>query len=136
MTSPPVAERALTRPATAQVWRLFILPLTIGALAMVIAGLLGYLWGGFLFTVGLCLGACNGFAAQVAAVRMAGTDGVDRSAIVRSSLRRLGLVTLVAIAIAFLTRPTGWVVLLGVAGYQMIATAATVGATMKELRNG
>jgi hypothetical protein len=126
MASPPVAERA----------RLFILPLALGAVALLVGGLLGHVWAGLLFAAGLCLGAVNGLSAQIAAARMASDAAVDRAAIVRSSLRRLGAVTLVALAIAFLARPTGWVLLLGLAGYQLLSTAVTAGATMRELRRG
>jgi hypothetical protein len=119
-----------------QVWRLFILPLALGAVALLVGGLLGHVWAGLLFAGGLCLGAVNGLSAQIAAARMASDAGVDRAAIVRNSLRRLGAVTLVALAIAFLARPTGWVLLLGLAGYQLLSTAVTAGATMRELRRG
>jgi hypothetical protein len=137
MASPPVAGSAPVGVATRRgVLRLSVLPLAFGAVAIVVGALVGDVWAGALFAVGLFLGAVNGFAAQVATVRLAHTEGADRSAIVRGSLRRLGLVTLVAIAIAFLARPTGWLVLLGLAGYQLLSTAVTAGATMRELRRG
>lgn len=136
MASPPVAG-PLARPG---MWtrgmRLAVLPLVIGAVAVIVAGLLGHVWAGVLFAGGLFLGAANGMAAQMATVWMTTADGVDRGTIVRSSLRRLAVVTVVAIAIAFLARPTGWVLLLGLAVYQLIGTAATAGATMRELRRG
>ncbi len=116
--------------------RLAVLPLCLGAAAIVVAAVLGHPWAGVLFAVGLLLGAANGMAAQMATVWMTAADGVDRSTIVRSSLRRLALVTIVALAIAFLARPTGWVLLLGLAVYQLLGTAVTAGATMRELRRG
>src|SRR4051794_5609313 len=143
MTSPPVAGRApapvgdeaAVKPR-AKVLRLSLLPMTLTAIAIIVAAALGQVVAGLLFGVGLCLGAANGVAAQLAAARMAAGDITDRTVVVRSSLRRLGAITLVAIAIAFLARPTGWLVLLGLAAYQLIATGATIGATMRELRNG
>jgi hypothetical protein len=136
MASPPVAERALARPGISQAWRLFLLPLALGVVAVAVAGVLDHVWAGVLFTGGLLLGAVNGFAAQVAAVRVANDATADRTAVVRSSLWRLAAITIVALAIAFLARPTGWVLLLGLAVYQLISTFATLGATMRELRNG
>ncbi|MFL6241280.1 MAG: hypothetical protein ACJ735_17495 [Actinomycetes bacterium] len=113
-----------------------VLPVCLGLAAIIVAGLLGHVWAGVLFAGGLLLGAANGMGAQMAAVWMAVSADVDRAGIVRSSLRRLALVTFVALAIAFLARPTGWVVLLGLAAYQLLGTAATAGATMRELRRG
>jgi hypothetical protein len=136
MASPPVAERVLARPGISQAWRLFLLPLALGVVAVIVAGVLDHVWAGLLFTGGLLLGAVNGFAAQVAAVRVANDATADRSAVVRGSLWRLAAITIVALAIAFLARPTGWVLLLGLAVYQLISTFATLGATMRELRNG
>src|SRR3954451_14530393 len=146
MASPPVTGRApvgdavvppaAPAPTRARVFRISVLPLALGAVAVLIGALLGNVWAGLLFAVGLGLGAVNGFAAQLATLRLAQTEGADRSAIVRSSLRRLGLVTLIAIAIAFLARPTGWLVLLGLAGYQMLSTTVTAVATARELRRG
>ena len=147
MTSPPVAGRAAA-PADGdapekprveirtKIVRLSILPLVLSAIAIIVGAALGHVLAGLLFGLGLCLGAANGVAAQVAVARMAAGDIADRTAVVRSSLRRLGAITIVAIAIAFLARPTGWLVLLGLAAYQLIATGATIGTTMRELRHG
>jgi hypothetical protein len=141
MASPPVADRVPARPAApaklrAKMLQLSVLPLALTVIAIVIAAALGHVLAGLLFGAGLCLGAANGIAAQVAVAQMAGGDIVDRSAVVRSSLRRLGVITVIAIVIAFAARPTGWLVLLGLAVYQLIATGATIGATMRELRRG
>ena len=100
------------------------------------AGLLGYVWGGLLFAGGLGLGVANGVIAQVSAVRMVGVEGLDRAMIVGSSLRRLGGITVVGLAIAWLARPTGWLLLVGLATYQLLSLGLTVGATMRELRSG
>src|SRR4051794_36830786 len=145
MASPPVAgplapngaAPTLGRPGPGMVRRgarLAVLPLCVGVMAIIVAGLLGHVWAGVLFAGGLLLGAANGMGAQVATVWMASADDIDRAGIVRSSLRRLAIVTFVALAIAFLARPTGWVLLLGLAAYQLLGTAATAGATMRELR--
>jgi hypothetical protein len=138
MASPPVAGPLASDGVAlrSRALRLSVLPLSLGAVAIVVGAVLGQVWAGVLFAGGLLLGAGNGMAAQLATVWMATTDGVDRGAIVRSSLRRLAIVSVVAVAIAFLARPTGWVLLLGLAAYQLIATAATAGATMRELRRG
>jgi len=134
MASPPVAG------PLAHYWsrgvRLAVLPLCLGVVAIIVSAALGHVWAGVLFAGGLALGAANGMAAQVATVWLATADGADRGTVVRSSLRRLAIVTIVAIGIAFLARPIGWVLLLGLAVYQLLGTAATAGATMRELRRG
>ena len=147
MASPPVVgaranDGVVPQPAGPRrdVWvrgaRLAVLPVCLGALAIVVAALVRHTWAGVLFAGGLFLGAANGMAAQLSSVWLATADGVDRGTIVRGSLRRLAIVTVVAVAVAFLARPTGWVLLLGLAIYQLLGTAATAGATMRELRRG
>jgi hypothetical protein len=134
MASPPVAGPLA--PTWTRGARLAVLPLSLGVVAIIVAAALGHVWAGVLFAGGLLLGAGNGMAAQMATVWMATADDVDRGKIVRSSLRRLAVVTVIAIGIAFLARPNGWLLLLGLAIYQLLGTAATAGATMRELRRG
>jgi len=55
---------------------------------------------------------------------------------VKGSLGRLGMVSAVALLIAFLARPNGWVLLLGLAGYQILALLSQLAGAMKEARLG
>src|SRR5947199_2662777 len=100
MASPPVAQPLA--PMWTRGARLAFLPRSLGVVAIIVAATLGHVWAGVLFAGGLLLGAANGMAAQMATVWMATADDVDRRRIVRSSLRRLAVVTVVAIGIAFL----------------------------------
>lgn len=132
MTTAPMSGPALT-PA-ARIGRILVLPVALGAAAVVISGLLGHVSIGLLITVGLALGAVNGVLAERAGSRLTSTD--DRSVVVGGSLRRLGLITIVAFAVAVLARPDGWTVLVGLAVYQLLSLAAALGAAAKEARTG
>jgi hypothetical protein len=111
-----------------------VLPAALGAVAIVLTAALGHVAIGLLITVGLALGALNGVLAERAASRLTPQD--DRSVVVGGSMRRLGLVTVVALVIAFAARPNGWTVLVGLAVYQLMSLAAALGAAAKEARTG
>jgi hypothetical protein len=89
---------------------------------------------GLLTTVGLGLGAVNGVLAERAGSRLGPDD--DRSVVVGGSMKRLGLITVIALVIAFAARPNGWTVLVGLAVYQLMSLAAALGAAAKEARTG
>lgn len=127
-TSGPTAGHALGLLA-----RSLIVPAAVAAAALVIAGVLGHLMAGALVAVGLLLGVCNGLYAQSAAARLV-PGGPSRGVIIGGSLRRLGIVTIVALAIAWLARPTGWTVLVGLVIYQLLSVGSAVGAAMREAR--
>jgi hypothetical protein len=118
----------------AQLGRLLVLPGSLGAAAIVLSALLGNVRIGLLITVGLALGALNGVLAERALSRLTPED--DRSVVVRGSMRRLGIVTLLALAIVFAARPDGWTVLVGLAVYQIISLLAALGVAKKEARTG
>ena len=118
------------------VWRVLVLPASVIAVALAIGASVGHLQIAALLGVGVVLGTANGLLVEQATAKMKPSDDPDRKAIVKSSLGRLGLVTGVALLIAFLARPDGWVLLLGLAGYQMLALLSQLGAAMKEARVG
>jgi hypothetical protein len=84
----------------------------------------------------VALGVANGLLVEQATAKMAPSDDPDRKAGVKSSLGRVGLISAIALVIAFLARPNGWVLLLGLAGYQILALLSQLGAAMKEARLG
>ena len=132
MTTAPMSGPALT-PA-ARIGRILVLPAALGAVAILVTGLVGHVTIGLLMTVGLALGALNGVLAERAGSRLQPTD--DRSVVVGGSLRRLGLITVVALGVAILARPNGWTVFVGLAVYQLMSLAAALGAAAKEARTG
>lgn len=132
MTTAPVSGPALS-PA-ARLGRLLVLPVTLGAAAVVLSALLGNVRIGLLITVGLALGALNGVLAERALGRLTPDD--DRSVVVGGSMRRLGIITAIALVIVFAARPDGWTVLVGLAIYQIISLVAALGVAKKEARTG
>jgi hypothetical protein len=114
--------------------RTLLLPIALGGAAVVICALVGHPLVGVMLTIGLALGAVNGLLQERAAARLKPTD--DRSTIIGGSMRRLGLITVVALAIAVLARPLGWIVFIGLAVYQLLTLAAALGAAAKEARTG
>jgi hypothetical protein len=118
----------------ARLGRLLVLPVTLGAAAVVLSALLGNVRIGLLITVGLALGALNGVLAERALGRLTPDD--DRSVVVGGSMRRLGIITAIALVIVFAARPDGWTVLVGLAIYQIISLVAALGVAKKEARTG
>jgi len=118
------------------VWRVLVFPAAVVAVALSIGASVGHVQIGLLLSIGVVLGTVNGLLVERATAKMKPSDDPDRSDVVKSSLGRLGLISAVAILIAFLARPNGWVLLLGLAGYQILALLSQLGAAMKEARLG
>jgi hypothetical protein len=118
----------------ARLGRLLVLPVALGVVAIVLSAALGHVLIGLLITVGLALGALNGLLAERALSRLSPTD--DRSVVVAGSMRRLGIITVIALVIVVAARPDGWTVLVGLAVYQLISLAAALGVAKKEARTG
>jgi hypothetical protein len=118
------------------VWRVGILPVALGVVAVAIGFSVGHPAIGLLLALGFALGAVNGLLVEQATARMAPDEDPDRRAVVKSSLGRLGIISAVALIIAFLARPNGWVLLIGLAGYQILALLSQLGAAMRQARIG
>jgi hypothetical protein len=108
--SGPVGKRGVQG-----VWRVLVLPAAVSVVA---------------------LGVANGLLVEQATAKMQPDDDPDRRAVVKGSLGRLGLISAVALLIAFLARPNGWVLLVGLAGYQVLALLSQLGAAMRQARVG
>jgi hypothetical protein len=130
------ATRAVGPRGYAGIWRVLVLPATVVVVAVAIGASVGHFQIGALVAVGVVLGTVNGLLVEQATAKMQPSDDPDRKAVVKSSLGRLGLVSAAALLIAFLARPNGWVLLLGLAGYQILALLSQLGAAMKEARLG
>lgn len=118
------------------IWRVLVLPAAVVVVAVALGASLGHVQIGLLLGAGVVLGTVNGLLVEQATAKMQPSDDPDRRAVVKSSLGRLGMVSAVALLIAFLARPNGWVLLLGLAGYQVLALLSQLGAAMKEARLG
>lgn len=116
--------------------RMLVVPAAVGALVIVVTGALGHVVVGLMIGVGLVLGAVNGVSAQISVSRLNPQASITRGMIVQSSLRRLFVITAVALLIAWLAQPTGWTVLLGLALYQLLSLGSALGTAMREVRGG
>jgi hypothetical protein len=106
----------------------------LGVVGLVVLSLTVSLDAGILFCVGLGLGVLNSQLVQRSLVR-AVTDGrSDRKTISFGVLRRLSLITLVAVGIAVLYRPEGLLVFIGLMIFQMISLATVLGGLARQVR--
>lgn len=121
---------------TGHVLRVLVLPAVCAGAALLISAFVGHVQIGLLLAAGVALGAVNGLLLESATAKMTPEAAPERSAIVASSLGRLGLVTIVALVIVYLARPQGWVLLIGLAAYQLLSLAAMLSTAAKEARTG
>ena len=135
MVTAPTAGPAPTR-TPGRVLRALALPAGIALLALLVGAAVGHVSIGLFIALGVALGAVNGLLMESATARMDPHNAPARSDIVKGSLGRLGLISVVALAIAFFAQPNGWLVLLGLAGYQLLSLAARLGNAAKEARLG
>ena len=87
-----------------------------GALAILVLALLGHPWAGVFVCIGMALGAVNNALLQRSVVRFTRSPQMGRSQFSGRVLVRLGLITLLAFAVALLVRPDGFGVFVGLAG--------------------
>jgi hypothetical protein len=106
----------------------------IAAVVIAVAASQGVWLAGVLIAVGLGLGLVNSWLTQLAGARLTLDGDPTRGLIVSSSLKRLAVVTIVALAIVWFARPTGWVVLIGLAGYHLIALGSLLRTALREAR--
>jgi hypothetical protein len=106
--------------------------LAVGVIA--VAASQGAVLVGVLVAVGLALGLLNSWLTQLAGARLTLDSDPSRGMIVSSSLKRLAVVTIIALAIVWFTRPVGWVVLVGLAAYHLIALGNLFRTAVREAR--
>jgi hypothetical protein len=86
--------------------------------------------GGAFGAIGLGLGAYNGRRLWTDTTSLKGEVTDARKSMAASSLRRLGLVTMLAFLIALLYRQQGWAVFVGLMAFQLLM----VGLLIRPLR--
>ncbi len=106
----------------------------VGLAGLLVLGPAGHLDAGLLLCAGLALGALNSRLVQASVASFAAAGVADRWGFARTVLRRLLLVTTVAVALAVVFRPAGWAVLVGLAVFQLLVTARAAAALLREVR--
>ena len=113
-----------------------LLPAGVSAVAIVVAALFGHVLIGLLVAAGVGLGLINGLLMERATAKITPDSDHEKSDVVKSSMFRLAIVTGLAIALAILARPDGWVLLLSLAAYQILVLLSQLGVAAREARNG
>ena len=125
-TVPEVARSNLRRS--------IIMAAGIGAVAVLVSGLLGHVLVGVFACMGLGLGAMNTFLVQRAVVRYAASEAPNKKArFTRSVLGRLAVITVLAVGVALLVRPDGVGVFGGLAFFQLLLVGGSSVTAYKQL---
>jgi hypothetical protein len=134
MTDSPVERRYAARVAFRNYRAGLIAAAALGGLSLLVSAVLGHVVVGLLVCVGLGLGVYNSEMLQRSALNLVASGTLDKGAMARSVLRRLAIVTAIALGIAFLYRPEGLAVLLGLAVYQLLSVGSVFGSLYRGLR--
>jgi peptidoglycan/LPS O-acetylase OafA/YrhL len=109
--------------------RVLIVTIGLGLAGLIVAIVLGH----YLAGVTLC-GFVNTRFTISAAAKFSGTEDRRKRPIVFASLQRLGLITAVALLVAYAFRPDGIATLAGLALYHVVLLGNTSSALHRELR--
>lgn len=104
----------------------------VGAVGLVVSGLLGHIVMGILGIVGMGLGVVNTRMLQKSVARVIASENPSKWAVGKSSAVRLMLITALAVALGIFVRPDGLGVFFGLAVFQVIIMGTTVAPIMKE----
>jgi hypothetical protein len=134
LTDKEIDYKLALRSAARNYNKSLLISAIVGVIGFVVLLLTVSLDGGILFCVGLGLGVLNSQMVQRSLVR-AVTDGrSDRKSISFGVLRRLSLITLLAVGIAVIYRPEGLLVFIGLMIFQMISLATVLGGLARQVR--
>lgn len=122
----PAISLSLRRP--------LIISAGIGLIAIAIAAFLGHILMGLLVIVGLALGLLNVKLVQGTVTKVTADDHPSKRKIAVSSSSRLLVITALALVIAFLLRPDGIGVFVGLALFQVVFVLHTTLPVLKGLR--
>lgn len=121
---------------TPRITPVLLLPAAVSVVAIAAAALLGHVLIGLLVAAGVGLGLVNGLLMERATAKITPDSDHEKSDVVKSSMFRLALVTGLAVVIAVLARPNGWVLLVSLAAYQILVLFSQLGAAAREARQG
>jgi len=126
--------RMALRSAARNYNKSLLLSAIIAVVGLVVLSLTVGLDAGILFCVGLGLGVLNSQLVQRSLVRAVTEGRADRKAISFGVLRRLSLITALAVGIALLYRPDGLLVFVGLMIFQMLSLATVLGGLARQIR--
>lgn len=123
---PPAALINLRRPLLAAT--------AFAVIGIVLGAVFGHPVMGILFAIGLGMGLYNARMLQRQVVKVISAENPTKRAITGSSLQRLGVLTIIALALGYFLRPDGLGVFFGLAAFQLIFMANTMLPVLKERR--
>jgi hypothetical protein len=133
-TNVPPSTPAYTPPVTKAMFRrTVIMAGVVTAVAVGVLVVLGFGLYGLFLAVGVALGALNLWLA-VRSVANFATARPSKARLSGSVLGRLAVITVIALAIAWLVRPTGIAVIGGLALFQFLAIVSSMLPLIKEIR--
>ena len=134
-TSVDVPERASVLKVLRDQRKIIVLAVVLAAAVFWIAGPMGEWRLGTALAIGVALGLVNHLVTEYWLLRLI-TSGREpsRSAIMRSTIVRLGVLTVLAVGIAVLFWPEGVALLLGLAIFRLIALVMTSLPLLQELK--
>jgi hypothetical protein len=123
---PPTAMINLRRP--------LLISTGFAVVGIVLGAVFGHPVMGILFAVGLGMGLYNARLLQRHVVKVISSENPTKRALTGSSMQRLGVLTIIALALGFFLRPDGLGVFFGLAAFQLIFMAHTMLPVLKERR--
>lgn len=114
--------------------RPLVIASVVGAAGLVVCGVFGHIVMGILGVIGLGLGVFNTRLLQRTVLKVISSENPSKTAIGRSAVPRLLMITAIAVALGVFLRPDGVGVFLGLAAYQVITLATAMPPVMKERR--
>jgi len=133
----PAPDAPLVLPSVAfRPVRLAIICAVLGAVVLAVSVYLGSLLFGLLFLLGLAMGLGNALLVKRAALRITAQAHPLKRQMAVNSMGRLAVLSVIALAIAFLVRPAGLGVLFGLALFQLLLVLTTTLPVLKALRSG
>lgn len=128
----------MSRPALVDVgrrYRLVLITTPIAGLAgLIVLSVLGYPVAGIALCAGLFMGFVNSRMVIAQAAKFTQMENPDKRALTFGVLQRLGVLTAIALLIAFAFRPQGFTVFIGLAVFQLLMMGAAAGAMVRQLR--
>ncbi len=106
----------------------------LGVVAIVVLAIEGHPLMGVFGCVGLALGAVNNRMLQKSVLRYAASEEIGKKQFRRGVMGRLGLITLIAIALGFFVRPDGLGIFVGLAVFQILMLIGAAVPVFRSLR--
>jgi hypothetical protein len=128
----------VSHPALVDVSRRYRLVLiacpVVGLTGLIALSVLGHPVAGIALCAGLLMGFINSRMVIAQAAKFTQMEDPNKRALTLGVLQRLGVLTAIALLIAFAFRPQGFAVFIGLAVFQLLMMGSTAGTLVRQLR--